>query len=296
MAPAVSEIRIKRVYDASDKDDGTRVLVDRLWPRGLRKEEAALTLWLKEIAPSAELRNWFGHDPARWTEFGHRYRAELAGNDAAVARLTDLLKRGPVALLYAAHDTAHNHALVLAVYLREHWMADQVVSSREKYAEFASPACSAHEMNDRYMGFAGPDELLATLNELLEAERAGAQVTLRTTNDVAEPDLKSLVTTIYHDEARWCGMLTKAVRQLGGIPSQATGAFHDKAMAIRDIPERLAFINRGQGWVVHKLKTLLPTVRDDAVHANLATMLASHEQNIDLVTGYLPQPSANASS
>jgi uncharacterized protein YeaO (DUF488 family) len=296
MAPTVPEIRIKRVYDPTDKDDGTRVLVDRLWPRGLRKEEAALTLWLKEIAPSPELRKWFGHDPARWTEFGDRYHAELAGNDAAVVRLTDLLKRGPVTLVYAAHDTAHNHAVVLGSYLREHLITDQAVSSREEYAEVASPACSAHEMDDRYMGFAGRDELLATLNELLEAERAGTRVTLRTAKEVAEPDLKSLVTAIYHDEARWCGMLAKAVRQLGGVPSQATGAFHDKAMAITDVPARLAFLNRGQGWVVRKLKTLLPTVRDDAVHANLVAMLASHEQNIDLVTGYLPQPSANASS
>ena len=86
------------------------MLVDRLWPRGLRKEKAALTLWLKEIAPSPTLRKWFGHDPARWTEFTRRYRAELARNDEAVAKVVDLSKRGPVTLLY----TAHNHALVLA--------------------------------------------------------------------------------------------------------------------------------------------------------------------------------------
>jgi uncharacterized protein YeaO (DUF488 family) len=120
MAPTVSGIRVKRVYDPPDKDDGSRVLVDRLWPRGLRKAEAALTLWLKEISPSPELRTWFGHDPARWTEFGRRYRAELKRNDEAVGRLGELLKRGPVMLLYAAHDTAHNHALVLATYLRGH--------------------------------------------------------------------------------------------------------------------------------------------------------------------------------
>jgi uncharacterized protein YeaO (DUF488 family) len=120
MAPTLSDIRIKRIYDPPDKDDGARVLVDRLWPRGLRKEKAALTLWLKEIAPSPELRRWFGHDPARWTEFGHRYNAELTRNDEAVARLGDLLKRGPATLLYAAHDTAHNHAIVLATYLRDY--------------------------------------------------------------------------------------------------------------------------------------------------------------------------------
>ena len=120
MVKREADIRIKRVYDPPDEADGTRVLVDRLWPRGLRKENATLTLWLKEIAPSPELRKWFGHDPARWTEFSRRYRAELERNDEAVARLADLSKRGPLTLLYAAHDTLHNHAPVLAAYLRDH--------------------------------------------------------------------------------------------------------------------------------------------------------------------------------
>jgi uncharacterized protein YeaO (DUF488 family) len=115
-----ADLHIKRVYDTPEQSDGARVLVDRLWPRGLRKEKAELSLWLKEIAPSVELRTWFGHDPARWIEFGRRYRAELESNDAAVLRLVDLLRRGPVTLLYAAHDTAHNHARVLEAYLRDH--------------------------------------------------------------------------------------------------------------------------------------------------------------------------------
>ncbi len=119
MAKRDAEIRVKRVYDPLDEADGTRVLVDRLWPRGLRKENAALTLWLKEIAPSPDLRKWFGHDPERWTEFSQRYRAELAHNDEAVAKAAGLAKRGPLTLLYAAHDTVHNHAIVLAAYLRD---------------------------------------------------------------------------------------------------------------------------------------------------------------------------------
>ncbi len=113
-------IRIKRVYDPPDASDGTRVLVDRLWPRGLRKENAALTCWLKEIAPSPGLRKWFGHDPERYGEFARRYRVELEGDEDEVARLESLMKRGAVTLLYAAHDEAHNHALVLADYLRNH--------------------------------------------------------------------------------------------------------------------------------------------------------------------------------
>ena len=119
MSARPDRIRIKRVYEAPDDEDGIRVLVDRLWPRGLRKESAALTLWLKEIAPSPALRKWFGHDPAHWTEFIRRYRAELARNDEAVERLNVLSRKGRLTLLYAARDPAHNHALVLAEYLQD---------------------------------------------------------------------------------------------------------------------------------------------------------------------------------
>lgn len=112
------DIRLKRIYDPTSGDDGARVLIDRLWPRGIRKESAKLTLWLKEIAPSPELRKWFGHDPARFDEFSHRYRIELDANKEAVGRIDDLLKLGGVTLLYAAHDPVHNHARVLVDYLR----------------------------------------------------------------------------------------------------------------------------------------------------------------------------------
>lgn len=120
MTRAGADIRIKRVYDPPARGDGARVLVDRLWPRGVSKEHAALTLWLKEVAPSPDLRIWFGHDPARWGEFERRYRAELAHNPDAVAQLAVLSRQGPLTLLYAAHDEAHNQAVVLAEYLRTH--------------------------------------------------------------------------------------------------------------------------------------------------------------------------------
>ncbi|MGH6782577.1 MAG: DUF488 domain-containing protein [Sphingomonadaceae bacterium] len=110
-------IRIKRIYEAAAKADGQRVLVDRIWPRGVSREAADLTLWLKEIAPSTELRKWFGHDPARWDEFRHRYRAELDANPDAVRRLRELAAKGDVTLLYGARDTAHNQAVALAGYL-----------------------------------------------------------------------------------------------------------------------------------------------------------------------------------
>ena len=117
MPEAVPDIRVKRIYDAPDAKDGARVLVDRLWPRGARKDSAKLALWLKDIAPSDELRRWFRHDPARFAEFSRRYRAELSANKDAVGRIEDLVKAGPVTLLYAAHDKEHNNARVLAEYL-----------------------------------------------------------------------------------------------------------------------------------------------------------------------------------
>jgi len=108
-------IAIKRAYDEAAKDDGKRILVDRLWPRGLSKEKAQVDLWLKEIAPSNELRKWFAHDPEKFAEFRRRYKAELASGEAidALGRLHELARQGPVTLLFAAHDVEHNNAVVL---------------------------------------------------------------------------------------------------------------------------------------------------------------------------------------
>jgi uncharacterized protein YeaO (DUF488 family) len=118
MRQEAPDIRVKRVYDPPDAEDGARVLVDRLWPRGARKKAAKLTLWLRDIAPSAELRRWFDHDPARFAEFSRRYRTELTANKDTVSQMDDLVKAGPVTLLYAAHDEEHNNARVLADYLK----------------------------------------------------------------------------------------------------------------------------------------------------------------------------------
>ncbi len=108
-------IALKRVYDEPEPGDGTRVLVERLWPRGLSKERAHVDLWLKEIAPSRELRVWFGHDPEKFTEFRRRYETELASEagPAALAQLRELAEQEPVTLVFAAHDTEHNNAVVL---------------------------------------------------------------------------------------------------------------------------------------------------------------------------------------
>ncbi len=106
-------IRIKRVYEQPSHEDGKRILVDRLWPRGLSKEKASVDLWLKDIAPSTELRKWFDHDPSKWAEFKQRYLSELKENSEAVQTLKEELKKGQVTLVYAAKDEEHNDALVL---------------------------------------------------------------------------------------------------------------------------------------------------------------------------------------
>jgi len=106
-------MKIKRVYEKPDKDDGLRILVDRLWPRGLTKEKASIGLWLKDIAPSTELRKWFGHDPDKWDGFKKRYREELKKNTEASSLLAEKLKQGEVTLVYGSRDKEHNEALVL---------------------------------------------------------------------------------------------------------------------------------------------------------------------------------------
>ena len=107
------DVRLKRAYDPAEPDDGYRVLVDRLWPRGLSRAHAGADLWLKEVAPSPALRRWFGHDPRRWKHFRQRYRAELAHHPDELGVLKDLRRRGPITLLFAARDEAHNNAVVL---------------------------------------------------------------------------------------------------------------------------------------------------------------------------------------
>lgn len=113
-------IAVKRVYEAPEPDDGARFLVERLWPRGMKKESLIMDGWLKEIAPSDGLRRWYGHDPAKWQEFQRRYRAELDAHPAVWQPLLDASRRGNVTLLIAARDTEHNNAVALKLYLEDH--------------------------------------------------------------------------------------------------------------------------------------------------------------------------------
>lgn len=108
-------VRLKRAYDAAADDDGARVLVDRVWPRGVSKDKAALDEWVKSVAPSTGLRKWFGHDPEKWPEFCERYRAELEDDERAqgLARLREWQAAGPLTLVFSAKDETHNNAVVL---------------------------------------------------------------------------------------------------------------------------------------------------------------------------------------
>jgi uncharacterized protein YeaO (DUF488 family) len=115
----VNMIRLKRAYDPAESDDGKRFLVDRVWPRGVTKDELQIDEWLKEVAPSTELRKWFGHDPTRWNELQRRYRQELAAHQDALTPLLEAARRGTVTLVYGARDEQHNQAVVLKQVLDE---------------------------------------------------------------------------------------------------------------------------------------------------------------------------------
>ncbi|OJB02857.1 2-nitropropane dioxygenase [Burkholderia ubonensis] len=149
-------------------------------------------------------------------------------------------------------------------------------------------------MSHQTRGEAGPapvdaqrDALLAALDELLEAERAGARVASETAAEIHDPELHRLVAGIRLDEAHWCSVLVDAIRSLNATPTRKTGAFYEKAMAIDDLAERMAFLNRGQRWVVRKLQALLPTLDNPEIHHALTLMLVSHEKNIGHVDARL---------
>ncbi|MCA6110925.1 DUF488 domain-containing protein [Bradyrhizobium cenepequi] len=108
-----SNVRLKRAYETPAREDGKRILVDRLWPRGIKKDAAAIDCWMKELAPSSDLRKWFGHEPERWSEFKRRYKRELRQHASTLDELRMLAERGPITLIFAARDKAHNEAVVL---------------------------------------------------------------------------------------------------------------------------------------------------------------------------------------
>jgi uncharacterized protein YeaO (DUF488 family) len=110
---ASDHVRLKRAYEPPAADDGTRILIDRLWPRGVKKTDAAIDEWMKEIAPSSALRKWFGHEPGRWQEFRRRYQSEIRQHPEQFEQLRTLARHGPITLVFSARDEAHNDAVVL---------------------------------------------------------------------------------------------------------------------------------------------------------------------------------------
>ena len=117
--PGETMIKVKRVYEQTEPDDGARFLVERLWPRGMRKQSLHMTDWLRDVAPSTELRQWFGHDPAKWTEFRRRYIAELDARPQVLQPIVEAARQGNVTLIYSARDPEHNNAVVLQSYFRD---------------------------------------------------------------------------------------------------------------------------------------------------------------------------------
>jgi uncharacterized protein YeaO (DUF488 family) len=129
----VNEIRLRRVYDPPGRGEGKRFLVERLWPRGVKKEALAMDGWVRDVAPGTELRKWFSHDPAKWAEFRRRYEAELAASEAAWRPLLDAAREGPVTLLYSSRDAEHNNAVALRDFL------ERKLTSRPRARHGAEP-------------------------------------------------------------------------------------------------------------------------------------------------------------
>jgi hypothetical protein len=154
---------------------------------------------------------------------------------------------------------------------------------------YSSPPCLLHELDPSYLGYLAADETIALLNELIEAERAGAKVVGRLGETATGQAVATTLRAVARDEARFCAMLRRHVARLGGTPSRKTGLFHDKVMALDGIGPRIALLNRGQGWVVRKLRDALPRIHDDALRRDLQEMLTVHERNIQ-DCGALPVP------
>jgi hypothetical protein len=143
-----------------------------------------------------------------------------------------------------------------------------------------SAPCYLREADGPYAGYLTSAELIEILNELLEGERAGARATIRFVGESDDERVRAAMRKVSIDEARFCAMLARHIRALGGMPSAGTGGFYDKVIAIAGFPDRLAYLNRGQGWVVRKLRDVLRCVRDDRLYEDLKAMLEAHEANI----------------
>lgn len=130
-------IQTKRVYDPADKADGTRLLIERLWPRGIKKTALEIESWIKDVAPSTELRKWFSHDPAKWDEFRRRYFAELEAHPEAWQPILKAMRGGTVTLIYSSHDAEHNNAIALAEFLKANFSGKKSAAKGNAYSRKA---------------------------------------------------------------------------------------------------------------------------------------------------------------
>ncbi|QNT68772.1 DUF6306 domain-containing protein [Defluviicoccus vanus] len=154
------------------------------------------------------------------------------------------------------------------------------IGERDDAPTSSSPPCFLHDAEPAYQGYLERAQVLALLDELLEAERAGAKVARTLSADAAGGPAEDALRSLAMDEAHFCAMLARHIKQLEASPSQRTGAFREKVLALEGLDNRLRLLNRGQGWVVRKLQEALPRIADETLHADLADMLSVHETNI----------------
>jgi nitronate monooxygenase len=249
------------------------------WPPGAQ---------VRVLANSVTRGEHGSHVDARKTVIGEEEGRpiHLFSTDSPLRSMTGIFE---AMALYAGKGAARIDAIVGAQERLHQLAADAAASLRGRALRFpecvtlSSPVCFADELDAVDQAATQREAVLSSLNELLEAERAGARITLFSAAEATDPALKRLVTAIHRDEVRWCGVLIDAIQSLSGTSSTCTGAFYKTAMAVQDMNERMALLNRGQGWVVKKLQALLPRI--DNVHARhaLSEMLTSHEKNIERV-------------
>lgn len=278
-----ARIWLRRARDPVGVRDGQRVLVDALWPRGVRRDALALDAWLRDLGPSSDLRRWFGHRAERFAQFRARYLVELRAPAASAAldALRGRLARGRVTLVFDARARRCNQAVVLRGLLEGAYRFAADCGN--------SPPCEA-DLAGRSEPLASRAELLAACTELLAAERAGARVTWRMRDEARAEGasrLAELLAGAHDDETASCRLLVDAIRYLGGAPGAAVGDFEGRVLALPDRHARMTLLVRGQGWVARRLTQLLPGVGDPVLEALLQDMLARHHQGIDAVNGWL---------
>lgn len=261
----------QRIVDADGETVHTQAF-HRNWPRG------AYVRVLPNSVTRGERGDPFAGPPEAIAAEGGR-PIHLFSTDSPLRSMTGDLE---AMALYAGEGAARIDRIVPAgERVREIAAGARAVLSREPPPEVASPVCYAAGAPDLYMGFADREELARELNTLLEAERAGAQVAASLVAEAPDAERKALAKVIRADEVRWCRALADGLAALPAEASDRIGDFYGKAMGIPGWDARLAFVNRGQAWVVRRLRELLPRVRDDGLHAVLLAMLAAHERNIE---------------